>query len=304
MSTEHGSANGGLGHLLPEVAALISRPVEERIWFARQDTWIGYARANEILGVMRDLVEQPQQRRRRGMLLAGRPNNGKSTILARFRDEYPVTTNDSGEAVCPVVLMEMPPKADESLFWSQILIALSIPHRDNDPILRKKNQAVAILSRVGCRVLVIDEVHNVLLGHAAQQRQLLAVVKSLVNELWLPIIVAGTPDAIRAVGTDGQLSTRFKAFGLPRWELKMEFLQLLTSLESVLPLAEPSNLASREIAMKLFELSSGTIGGVVDALKDAATLALRERRERIDLTLLKRLNTVTVATYGRQADQL
>ena len=304
MATDGGSLNGELGHLLPEIAALIGRSVEERIWFARQDTWIGYARADEALAAMRDLMEQPQQRRRRGMLLAGRANNGKSTLLARFRDDHPVTARENGEAECPVVVMEMPTKADESLFWSRLLVALGIPHRDNDPVLRKKNQAVAILSRIGCRVLVIDEVHNVLLGHAAQQRQLLAVLKSLVNELWLPLVVAGTPDAIRAVGTDGQLSTRFKAFGLPRWELNREFLQLLVSLEAVLPLAEPSGLASRELAMKLFELSSGTIGGVVDTLKDAATLALRERRERIDLALLARLNTATVATYGRQADRL
>lgn len=183
-------------------------------------------------------------------------------------------------------------------------MALSVPHRDNNPALRKKKQALDVLTRVNCRVLLIDEVHNVLLGHAAQQRQLLAVVKSLVNELWLPLVVAGTPDAIRAVGTDGQLSTRFKAFGLPRWELNREFLQLLASFEAILPLAEPSNLATREMAIKLFELSSGTIGGVVDSLKDAVTLALREKRERIDAALLSRLDTATVATYGRQADWL
>lgn len=304
MGVNDGAADSGLSHLLPEVAALIGRPVEERIWFARQDKWIGYARANEVLAAMRDLMDQPQQRRRRGMLLAGRANNGKSTLLAQFRDEHPVTMRESGEAACPVVTMEMPTKADESQFWSKLLVALGIPHRDNDPVLRKKNQAIAVLAHVECRAIVIDEVHNVLLGHAAQQRQLLAVLKALVNELWLPLVVAGTPDAIRAVSTDAQLSTRFKAFGLPRWELNREFLQLLASYEAVLPLAEPSGLASREIAMKVFELSSGTIGGVVDTLKDAATLALREGGERIDAALLKRLDTVTVADYGRQADRL
>lgn len=117
-------------------------------------------------------------------------------------------------------------------------------------------------------------------------------------------MVAGTPDAIRALSTDGQLSTRFKTFGLPRWELNLEFLQLLASFKAVLPLAEPSDLASREMAIKLFALSSGTIGGVVDTLKNAATLALREGRERIDMALLKRLDTVTVAEYGRQAERL
>lgn len=294
-----GSANGGLGHLLPEIAALIGRPAEERIWFARQDKWIGYARANQALAAMRDLVDQPKQRRRRGMLLAGRPNNGKSALLARFAEEHPMTTNGDGTANCPVVVMEMPPKADETRMWSQLLLALKIPHRDNDPVQRKMNQAIAVLDRVHCQVLAIDEVHNLLLGHAGNQRQLLGVLKSLVNALWLPMVVAGTRDAIQALGTDAQVSTRFQPFGLPKWELNREFLQLLASFEAVLPLAEPSDLASREIAIKLFEMSSGTIGGVVDALKDATALALREGRERIDLALLGRLDMATVANYGK-----
>ncbi len=304
MSVGGGSANGGLGHLLTQVAALIQRPVEDRIWFARQDKWVGYTRADEALAAMRDLVDQPGQRRRQGMLLAGRANNGKSSLLARFEEENPVTTAENGCAVCPVVLMDLPPKADEGRLWSALLTALKVPHRDSDPVGRKERQALAVLEQVRCRVLLIDEIHNLLLGHASQQRQLLGALKSLVNALWLPMVVAGTADAIRALNTDVQLATRFKPFGLPRWELNREFLKLLASFEAVLPLAEPSHLASREMAIKLFELSAGTIGGVMDTLKAATVLALRGGQERIDLTLLARLEMTTVANYGRQADRL
>jgi len=178
MGVNGSSAKGDLGHLLPEVAVLIDRPVEGRIWFVRQDKWIGYARADEVLAAMRDLMDQPQQRRRRGMLVAGRAKNGKSTLLAQFLDEHPVTTREGGEADCPVVAMEMPAKADESQFWSSLLVALKIPHRDNDPASRKRAQALDVLTRIRCRVVLIDEVHNVLPGHALQQRQLLAVMKA------------------------------------------------------------------------------------------------------------------------------
>ena len=308
-----GAANGGLGHLLPEVAALIGRPVEERVWFARQDKWIGYPHANKALAAMRDLVNQPKQQRRTGILVAGRANNGKSALLKRFLAENPVITNEDGTANFPFVLAEMPPKADETRLWSELLLAMRVPHRHNDHVQHKRNTAIQVLDRIHCEVVGFDEVHNVLLGHAAAQRQLLAVLKNLVNVLSIPMIVAGTPDAIRALSTDPQVSTRFEIQLLPKWDLNGDFLRLLASFEAVLPLAEPSNLASRETAMKLFQLSSSTvegeakastIGGLTNALKKATVLALREGRERIDLALLNRLDVVTVAEYGAKAAAL
>ena len=293
-----GDADRDFGHLLPEVAALIGRSIEERVWFARRDKWIGYTRAETALAAMRDTMEQPVQQRRRGMLLAGRPNNGKTALLTRFRDEHPVTTRDDGETVMPVLSISMPSKADESLLWSKVLVGLGIPHRDNDPVLRKRNQAVAVMRRVHVRMLIVDEIHNILLGHASQQRQLLAVLKAMSTDIESPLIVAGTVDAFRAVKTDGQVSTRYNPFGLPLWKLDREFLKLLASLEAVLPLAEPSGLATEALAVKLHPLSGGTIGGIVDVLKDATAIALRDGRERIDLTVLDRLRSATVADYN------
>lgn len=290
-----------LGHLLPAVAAMVGLPVEERIWFIRQDKWIGYARAGEALAAMRDVVEQPPQDRRRGLLLAGRSNNGKSALLARLVEENPITTRDDGETIMPLVSVSMPTKADESLLWGKILVELGIPHRDSDSLLRKKNQAIAVLRQVHCRGLLIDEIHNILLGHASQQRQMLAVLKAIDTDVGVPLIVAGTVDAFRAVKTDAQVSTRFKPFGLPLWKLDKEFLRLLASLEAMIPLAEPSGLASQALAIRMHALSGGTIGGVVDTLKDAASIALRKGHERIDVAILARLNSVTAADYDAGA---
>ena len=290
-----------LGHLLPAVAAMVGMPIEERIWFIRQDKWIGYVRAGEALAAMRDVIEQPPQKRRRGLLLAGRPNSGKSALLDRLVEEYPITTRDDGETVMPVVSISMPTKADESQLWGKILVGLGIPHRDSDSLPQKKKQAIAVLNEVHCRGLLIDEIHNILLGHASQQRQMLAVLKAIDTDVGIPLIVAGTVDAFRAVKTDGQVSTRFKPFGLPLWKLNREFLRLLASLEVMIPLAEPSGLASQALAIKMYSLSGGTIGGVVDTLKDAAAIALREGHERIDMAILAKLNSVTAADYDAGA---
>jgi hypothetical protein len=284
-----GGSPKDLGHLLPEVAAIIGSSIEDRIWFARQDKWVPYARSVSVLEGMRDVIGQPRQGRRKSMLLAGRPNNGKSALLQRFLDENPITTREDGQAVVSIVSISLPRKIDEALLWGEILVALGIPHRDTDSLPSKKNLAVRMLGQLHCRGILIDEIHHILLGHAREQRVMLAAIKGLSSEVGLALIVAGIKDAVRALKTDSQTWTRFETTGLPLWKLDREFLRLLTSLEAMLPLAEPSGLATKELAIKLHSLSGGTIGGVVDALKAAPALALRSGRERIDGGILSSL---------------
>lgn len=290
-----------LEHLLPEAAQMIRQPITDRIWFTRQDKWIGHAQANAALAAMRDIMDQPHQIRRQSMLVAGRPNNGKTTILRKFTEEHPATETEGGDWRIPIVALSMPEKADESLLWSRILTAMSIPHRDNAKADVKRAQALSVIKIIRCQALLVDEIHNILLGNNSQQRQMLAVLKGLSEAAGVPLIVAGTVDAFRALKTDHQTSTRFKPFALPPWKLDREFLTLLASLEATLPLAEPSNLTSRSMAIKLFNLSNGTIGGVIDALKEATIIALREGRERIEQPILDRLDGITAADFNAAA---
>jgi len=116
-------------------------------------------------------------------------------------------------------------------------------------------------------MLIIDEIHSALYGHARQQRHFLGVLKRLSNDLKLPIVAVGTRDSIRTLHTDTQLSSRFEAFGLPMWRLDTEFLRLLVSFEKLLPLASPSNLTDRELAIKIHGMCGGTIGGLSRLLK-------------------------------------
>lgn len=291
-------------HLEPIVWNAMTLPMEERIAFAHQDRWIGYTRAQEAINTLSDLLSHPRTVRMPSLLLVGESGNGKTTIIDRFRELHPVTAAGGGEPLMPVVVMGMPSEPNESRFWTELLLALRIAHRDSDPVQRKKNQAHSILTYVRCKMLVIDEIHNVLYGHARQQRQFLGVLKNLSNDLKLPIVSVGTRDAIRALHTDPQLSSRFEPFGLPRWQLNAEFLRLLASFERLLPLANPSNLIDRDIAIKLHGMSGGTIGGLSRILKRATAQAIRDRSERITLKTINQIDWVKLADYGKQAQLL
>ena len=292
----------GHAHLDPLAHEAIQLPQAERIRFACTRHFVPYTRADEALQLLSDLLDYPRALRMPNLLVVGDSGNGKSTLLEHFRRLHPV--QPSGGVSAPVIGFDMPTDPTETRFWSEALSAMHIAHRVTDPVQAKKNQVHSVLSYLGCRMLIIDEFHNVLHGNARQQRQFLALLKNLSNELRLPIIVAGTRDTIRTLHTDPQLSSRFEAFGLPRWKLDREFLRLLASFERLLPLEEPSELAGREMANRLHAMSQGTIGGVARVLERATMLAIRRGARRIDLPLLSRVSLVKLSDYGKQAEAL
>ncbi len=296
--------SGDIAHLGPAARMAVHLPQEERIAFARALHYVPYTRAEQALQTLADLLEHPRTLRMPNLLLVGESGNGKTTVLDRFRGMHPVSSRSGGEALAPVITMQMPSEPSETRFWTELLLALHIAHRDTDPVQRKKNQAQSVLGYVGCRMLVIDEFHNVLLGHARQQRHFLGVLKNLSNELCLPIVVAGTRDAVRTLHTDPQLSSRFEAFGLPRWKLDREFLRLLASFERLLPLEAPSELAGREMAVRLHAMSEGTIGRLALTLTRAAVQAIRDGKERIDRKVLDGAEMVRLSDYNKMADVL
>ncbi len=292
-------------HLAPELHPCVMLPTPERVMAAQEFRWIGYSRAQQALQTLSDLLMHPKSLRMPNLLLVGESGNGKSTIIGEFRRQHPMRIHSGGDPSVPVVVMEMPSEPSESRFWTELLLALKIAHRDTDPVQRKKNQAISMLTYVGCRMLVIDEIHNVLFGHARNQRHFLGVLKNLSNDLRLPIVAIGTREAIRTLHTDTQLSSRFEAFGLPKWTLNLDYRRLLASFERLLPLAEPSGLDSnRDLAIKLHNMSGGTIGGMAKVLQRSTVHAIRSGRERIDASTLDAIDWVRLTDYGKQAELL
>lgn len=298
MDDQDDGADGRLGHLLPAVRPILGLPREERARFAREDRWVEYPAAAKALSAMADVVERPRGIRNRGRLLAGRPDNGKSALLDRLRALNPATSLETGETILPVILMSMPDDPGEAKFWSALLSALRIPHRTTDAAKHHKAQALEVIRVLRSRALLVDEMHNLLEGSGRQQSHALAMLKMVSNELAIPIIAAGTQRAVSALTTDDQTATRFLPIGLPPWRVTQDLRTFLTGMEAVLPLAEPSDLASREMAEALLAKSNETIGGLVFVLQEAAVLAIRGGKERLDLKLVAAVETATLASLN------
>jgi Bacterial TniB protein len=145
----------------------------------------------------------------------------------------------------PIVAVQAPPLPDERRFYQAILAQVFAPFRPSKTAGNLQFEVVQLLSTVGVKMLIIDEIQHVLAGPMLRQRHFLNVIKYLGNELQIPIVAAGTHDAFNAIQTDPQLSNRFEPALLRRWTLTDEYLRLLASFEVALPLERPSRLADR-----------------------------------------------------------
>lgn len=289
-------------HIAPEVREIMGGSPAERIAVAQADQWVDYPAATAALKRLEDALKHTRASRMENCLLVGDSNNGKSSILRTFVQRNPSRgwmTDEAGTPqlrAIPVLLMDMPRQRQDELFWKAMLqgLACAAPRRNED----LEPFACSLLEQFEVRVLVIDEVHDLLLeGTPRQHRSRLKLLKSLSNRLRLPIVVAGTHEAEAALAIAEEVDNRFEPFVLPRWNLDRNFRGFVAAYERLLPLKEPSGLAERETLIPLYNVCDGTIGRMVRVLKRAAVAAIESGAEKIDAELIGKVATLP---YGKE----
>ncbi len=276
-----------LSHLLPSIQSVTLQPDQERIAHIRADRWIGYTRARQALARLNDLLTHPKRQRMPNLLIVGPTNNGKSMIVEKFHRTHPSVPRGVSEPDrVPVLTVQMPSGPDIKRFYTLILHALGMPTYPHQNVARKEDHTLYMLESVGVKVLVIDEVHNILAGPVPRQREFLNLLRFLGNTLKIALVCVGTQDAYLAIRNDAQLENRFEPFALPRWKDDDEYASLLASFEAVLPLRQPSNLAEPALASHLLTKTEGTIGELTTLITLSATQAITTGQESIDRALV------------------
>ena len=277
-------------HLHPAARELSKLPAEKRLQRIRADRWIGYPKAVAAVERLEVLLGWPRKQRMPNLLLIGPTNNGKSMIVERFRRAHPSVTGPAGEDI-PVLCMQMPSEPSALRFYTALLAAIGAPLRPQRRLPEAERLALSLLREVGVRVLVIDEIHNVLAGRGEKRQEFLNLLRFLGNELRVPLVGVGTREAYLAVRSDDQLENRFEPFILPLWEVGDEAQALLASFAASFPLRRPSLIDTEDMTRYLLARSEGTIGELARLLTAAAIAAVETGEERINH------RTLTLADY-------
>ena len=261
---------------------------QERIDWLVNPRWLGYPRAKEIDTKLEWLFNHPRVTRMPNMLLIGRTNNGKTGLVKRFAARHLPSENPGGEhIIAPVLFVQTPPKPTEAGFYAELLRPL-LKRVPNGSVGDKRARVIEILRSIQLKVLIVDEMHNILAGTGPAQHEFLNVIKYLTNELQISIVGVGDDTLIRAVGVDPQIQNRFEPAWLLKWKFGPEFNRLLLSFEKILPLRNASNLTEPQLAMKLAALCEGTIGELSMLLNSATTFAIQKGVEQITSDVLSK----------------
>ncbi|MDF2119159.1 TniB family NTP-binding protein [Roseiarcaceae bacterium H3SJ34-1] len=283
--------SGEYPHLHPSARSWAEEDVASRIRRIRTDRWIGYARAEAALAALDDVLSFPKRTRMPNLLLVGPTNNGKTMIVEKFRRSHPMIPapdSQGGVARLPVLKMQMPAGPDERRFFGAILDELGMGQWRGDSVAARQSSAVSLMRTTDVRMLVIDELHNLLSGSRVQQRRLLNLLRWLGNELQIPLVGVGTAEALRAIRSDDQLVNRFVPISLPVWSEDDEYRRLLSTLEALLPLRKASGLAEPALAGKIFSRSEGVLGEIVAIVTSAAAHAVLSGAEAISPHMIEK----------------
>jgi hypothetical protein len=274
-------------HLAPAAAQMADADNASRIEYIRRDRFIYHKRAEEILIELEVLCRMEDAIRPQGRLLVGRSLMGKSSIFDEFLRNHRASDNPDGEAaVVPVLVVQYPEVAQEGIY-PEILNKLGAKMPANSKLQDLRRSAIDLLHRVGLRILLIDELHNVLEGSANAQRKGLNSIKYLMNELRRPVVCAGTVEVLNAIKSDPQMYSRLKRLPLARFADDMDFLELLVGFEMALPLRKSSGLDDVELSSLIFQVTRGIVGEASDLLNSAAIYAIEEGFECITVEVLK-----------------
>jgi hypothetical protein len=283
-------ADVGLVHLHPAIREIALADDAVRLQAIRAKRWITHHPALCVLALLQETLEQPAGDRMENLLLIAESGMGKTMLLRKFqRDHARAFDPASGVQPYPVVLTLMPKDPSEEAFFLQIRKAVGAP-LDLSPrrhLLSLREATFRLLRELGTRMLMIDEINSILVGSARQQRQFLQLLRFLSNELQVAIVCAGVPEARFALLSDPQLRSRFADIALAPWTAGPELQDFVNRLVQGLPLRQPSPVDSMKLRRLLIERSGGITRSMCRAIERAAAVAIRNGKERIDLSGLE-----------------
>jgi len=249
------------------------------------------------------------------LLILSPTNNGKTMLIKRFMLCYPpkykpkvgwldyMDDHNYYEGL-PVLYVQMPSNPDLKRFYGLILHTLGVPISTSVRAMVLESTVLKLLTALKTKMLIIDELHNVLSGRVDSQREFLNLLRFLGNQLEIPIIAIGTKEAYLVIRSDDQLENRFEPYILPEWKYDQEYLSLLATYNKILPLKYSFDLTKASIAKKIFGMSDGKIGEICMIIKRAAIWGIRFVGETINEHVLEQIEYKSPTERRQQLERV
>src|SRR5271166_2621904 len=293
--------DGTTAHLDEAVRADLLLPDDRRIARIDRDRWIGYGRAREIIAELDRILCSERRQRPDNLLVIGASNNGKTAIARRFLARtLPPEDPDAAYSTIPATMIQAPNGPRISHLLIAVRAALGQPPGRRETIAQQRTETYRIMSSVGLRLLLIDDLHDIRGGSGLAS--MLVQLREIGSLVGVSLGCFATREIAYALRQDDQLANRFEVMTLPRWQIEdPDYWRLLHTFGRRLPLRHASNLADPELAADILARANGLIGSITRLLRQAAVEAVRTGHERIDRAMLDRVRTASPAVIENLA---
>lgn len=270
--------------LTAEAEAMLSRSDAERIAYLSRDHVIKYPPATDIIEHAARLVRGERPMRSPYPYVSGRSNNGKSMIWREITALHPPYVDTcTGSMVYPVLSFSCVGLADMKTFCKRALRKLKAKIKPNAGASDLYDQLFELLPALGVKLILLDEIHNLLNTKSAVERKsLMNMIRDFDAELGISVMAFGVPEGLLSFSTDEQLANRFRAHELPLWKNDARTRYFLKFLEATLPLKHASRIHEGALAKKIILTGQYLIGDMVDIVRQAAVKAIEKKWEVID----------------------
>lgn len=209
------------------------------------------------------------------------PVSAKTQLDLKFCRDHPARFDEtSRRTVSPVVSVQMPAAPTDRLFYMTLLRAIGAVFSPRISTAEAMIMALQLYANIGVRVVVFDEIHNLLCGTFRDQRRIPTQLRYLSNELRVSVVCLGIETARDAISGDPQLARRFSLVELPAWDVDADFRALVATLLRHLPLRGPSVLGT-DALQTVIRSTRGNTARVFQLFSDLAVAAIYSGQERI-----------------------
>lgn len=255
-----------------------------------------YVASPRINGILKEIencrLDSKSAREPRSMLLIGKTGAGKTTIIEKYLEKFPVIDTDERKVI-PVFKAELPSKITPRALAQTMLSEMGDPDSDSGNEVALTKRLVKLIKKTGVELIIIDEFQHLLKPDCKKYMDFVSDwIKSLLNNSKVPILLAGTPDAESILATNDQLETRISIIEELKYYSWMgdanqkEYCKFLKMIDKALPFDHLANLQDPDRAARFFAASEGMPRYTMRLILEAGRTALKAGLPGLTDTLL------------------
>lgn len=223
-------------------------------------------------------------------VVAGEPRTGKSFALERYADRFAVGIGASG-VLRRVVYVDMPLDCNLRAMAEQIADQLNLTYSQSMNTRSLIKAVLAELKDQEVEFLILDEFQEVFdVSRKKTLKDARAFLRKILNLRSLNVCVAGLLDTYRLLAEDKQLKGRgllphhiVAPYDWEERQSRMDFRLLCDFIDEGLPFKLKSGMGSAEFAQRLYYVTDGIIGLLIEFVYAAACKAINAGTDAIEM---------------------